>query len=117
MQFSYFKGQKGFIIFGQTYTKIGHCGSVHCAWKHPVVVVVVRENSIMETSFLICDLIVYMYNECHAWSSKEYRERRHGEPFKFQFLPKMGLVGSQAVIEKKSPIVNYERHFSSTFST
>ena len=36
---------------------MGHCGSVHCAWKHPVVVVVVRENSIMETSFLICDMI------------------------------------------------------------
>ena len=26
---------------------------------------------------------------------KEYIERRHGEPFKFLFLPKMGLLGSQ----------------------
>jgi hypothetical protein len=32
---------------------------------------------------------------------KEYIERRHGEPFKFIFLPKMGLLGSQAVLEKK----------------
>ena len=32
---------------------------------------------------------------------KEYIERRHGEPFKFLFLPKMGLLGSQAVLEKK----------------
>ena len=53
--------KKGFIFFGQNYTKIDHCGSVHCAWKHPVVVVVVRENSIMETSFLICDLINTQY--------------------------------------------------------
>jgi hypothetical protein len=36
----------------------------------------------------------YVYN-------KEYIERRHGEPFKFLFLPKMGLLGSQAVLEKK----------------
>ena len=34
--------------------------------------------------------------------NKEYIERRHGEPFKFLFLPKMGLLGSQAVLEKKS---------------
>ena len=33
--------------------------------------------------------------------NKEYIERRHGEPFKFLFLPKMGLLGSQAVLEKK----------------
>jgi hypothetical protein len=33
--------------------------------------------------------------------SKEYIDRRHGEPFKFLFLPKMGLLGSQAVLEKK----------------
>ena len=32
---------------------------------------------------------------------KEYIERRHGEPFEFLFLPKMGLLGSQAVLEKK----------------
>ena len=33
---------------------------------------------------------------------KEYIERRHGEPFKFLFLPKMGLLGSQASNRKKS---------------
>ena len=49
--------------------------------------------------------------------SKEYIERRHGEPFKFLFLPKMGLLGSQAVLEKKSPILYYEQLFSSVFST
>ena len=27
-------------------------------------------------------------------SIKEYIERRHGEPFKFLFLPKMGLLGT-----------------------
>ena len=31
---------------------------------------------------------------------KEIVERRHGEPIKFLFLPKMGLLGSQAVNEK-----------------
>jgi hypothetical protein len=45
---------------------------------------------------------------------KEYIERRHGEPFKFLFLPKMGLLGSQAVLEKKA---NYEQLFSSVFSS
>ena len=33
--------------------------------------------------------------------SKEIVERRHGEPIKFLFLPKMGLLGSQASTEKK----------------
>ena len=36
---------------------------------------------------------------------KEYIERRYGEPFKFLFLPKMGLLGSQASTRKKS---NYQ---------
>ena len=31
---------------------------------------------------------------------KEIVERRHGEPTKFLFLPKMGLLGSQASTEK-----------------
>ena len=61
MQFNHIsltlEDKKGFIFVGQNCTKIGHCGSVHCAWKHPVVVVVDRENSIMEANFLICDLI------------------------------------------------------------
>ena len=34
--------------------------------------------------------------------SKKYIERRHGEPFKFLFLPKMDLLGSQASTWKKS---------------
>ena len=33
--------------------------------------------------------------------AKEIVERRHGEPIKFLFLPKMGLLGSQACTEKK----------------
>ena len=32
--------------------------------------------------------------------AKEIVERRHGEPIKFLFLPKMGLLGSQAGNEK-----------------
>jgi hypothetical protein len=31
---------------------------------------------------------------------KEIVERRHGEPIKLLFLPKMGLLGSQASNEK-----------------
>jgi hypothetical protein len=38
---------------------------------------------------------------------KEYIERRHSEPWKFFFLPKMGLLGSQAST-RKNPIMNYE---------
>ena len=33
---------------------------------------------------------------------KEIVERRHKEPIKFLFLPKMGLLGSQASNEKKN---------------
>ena len=33
---------------------------------------------------------------------KEYMERRHSEPFKFLFLPKMGLLASQANTRKNS---------------
>ena len=29
--------------------------------------------------------------------AKAYIERRHGEPFKFKFLLKMGLLGRQAI--------------------
>jgi hypothetical protein len=32
---------------------------------------------------------------------KDIVERRHGEPIKFLFLPKMGLLGSQAGNKKK----------------
>ena len=51
------------------------------------------------------------------YTFKEYIERRHGEPFKFLFLPKIGLLGSQACTTKKSPILNYEQLLSSVFST
>ena len=45
-------------------------------------------------------------NDCHEWATaKEIVERRHGEPIKFLFLPKMGLLGSQASTEKK---IGYE---------
>ena len=40
---------------------------------------------------------------------KEIVERRHREPIKFLFLPKMGLLGSQASNEKKTLLMNYER--------
>ena len=48
-------------------------------------------------------------------SPKEYVERRHGEPIKFIFLPKMGLLGWLPVMKKKS-IMNYELLLSSVFS-
>ena len=38
--------------------------------------------------------------------AKEYVERRHGEPFKFLFLPKMGLLGSQSSIRIKNPDID-----------
>ena len=31
-------------------------------------------------------------------TSKEIVERRHGEPIKFLFLPKLGLLGSHALV-------------------
>ena len=40
--------------------------------------------------------------------TKEYIERRHGEPFRFLFLPKMSLLGSKASTSKKSIIMNYK---------
>ena len=38
---------------------------------------------------------------CCSKNGREIIERRHGEPIKFLFLPKMGLLGSQAGNEKK----------------
>jgi hypothetical protein len=46
---------------------------------------------------------------------KEYVERRHGEPIKVIFLPKKGLLGSQASTEKKS-LMNYELLLRAVFS-
>ena len=46
---------------------------------------------------------------------KEIVKRRHGEPIKFLFLPKMGLLGSQASTEKKM-VVNYEQLFRAVCS-
>ena len=40
---------------------------------------------------------------------------RHGEPIKFLFLPKMGLLGSQAGNEKKMLVVNYEQLLRAVF--
>jgi hypothetical protein len=39
-------------------------------------------------------------NELATYLIKEIVERRHGEPIKFIFLPKMGLLSSQAGNEK-----------------
>ena len=46
----------------------------------------------------------------------EIVERRHGEPIKFLFLPKMGLLGSQASTEKKKLVMNYELLLRAVFS-
>jgi hypothetical protein len=37
-------------------------------------------------------------------SNKEYVKRRNGEHIEFIFLPKMGLLGSQASTEKKDQL-------------
>jgi hypothetical protein len=47
---------------------------------------------------------------------KDIVERRHREPKKFLFLPKMGLLGSQAGNEKKMLVVNYEQLLRAVFS-
>ena len=47
--------------------------------------------------------------------AKKIVERRHVEPIKFLFLPKMGLLGSQASTEKKL-VVNYEQLLRALFS-
>ena len=47
--------------------------------------------------------------------TKEIVERRHGEPVKFLFLPKMGLLGIQAG-NKKMMAVNYEQLLRAVFS-
>ena len=46
---------------------------------------------------------------------KKIVERRHGEPLKFLFLPKMGLLGSQASTEKKL-VLNSELLLRAVFS-
>ena len=43
--------------------------------------------------------------------AKEIVERRHGEPIKFLFLPKLGLLGSRASTKKKL-FVNSEQLLS-----
>ena len=48
---------------------------------------------------LICAVLTYT-----IWTQGDCRE-----PIKFIFLPKMGLLGSQAGYEKKLLVVNYEK--------
>ena len=56
-----------------------------------------------------CRLYTYIINTYHclctlrefSFSLKEYIERRHGEPFKFLLLPRMGILGSLASTWKK----------------
>ena len=53
----------------------------------------------------ICARMTLLYILSRTWIlfslySKEYIERRHGESFEFLFLPKMGLLGSQASTRK-----------------
>ena len=45
---------------------------------------------------------------------KEILERRHEEPIKLLFLPKMSLLGSQASTEKKL-VVNHEQLLKAVF--
>jgi hypothetical protein len=60
-----------------------------------------KNNKLNSRFTLIGPLLTFSFLVIFWGTSKEYIERRHGEPFKFLFLPKMGLLGSQAVLEKK----------------
>ena len=53
-----------------------------------------------QTSDLQKNVIKHSIYQCGQ--SKEYIERRHGDHFEFLFLPKMGLLCSQASSRKKS---------------
>ena len=45
--------------------------------------------------------LIFLFYFIFITTGKEIVEKRHGEPIKFLFLPKMGLLGSQASTEKK----------------
>ena len=62
------------------------------------------------------DIPVEYYFYVFRIAIKEIVERRHREPIKFLFLPKMGLLGSQASTEKKKLVVNYEQLLRAVFS-
>ena len=55
-----------------------------------------------DDALLIYDALKFSIVYVVKWSvlDKEIVERRHGEPIKFLFLPKMGLLGRQAGNEK-----------------
>ena len=56
------------------------------------------------------------FEGANSIETKEIVERRHGEPIKLLFLPKMDLLGSQAGNEKKLQVVNYEQLLRAVFS-
>ena len=58
-----------------------------------------KDDSIGEIHLPLCQVrsVLCLKNLClDKRTSKEIVERRHGEPIKFLFLPKIGLLGSQA---------------------
>mgnify|MGYP000926482267 CR=1 FL=1 len=58
-------------------------------------------EAIIRAVFSQSDLVhVLIVDDNSPDGIKEIVERRHGEPIKFLFLPKMGLLGSQAGNEK-----------------
>ena len=76
------------------------------------------DNLICYGEYGIFALLKFIQNNSFLWfciKGKEIVERRHEEPIKFLFLPKMGLLGSQASTEKKM-VVNSEQLFRAVFS-
>ena len=57
---------------------------------------VILKNSV----FLSRPFWIFFFKKKKLLHPKEIVERSHGEPIKFLFLPKMGLLGSQAGNEK-----------------
>ena len=60
---------------------------------------IISQPEIAMSALFVTEII--LFNIKKMVSFKEYRERRHGEPFKVLLLPKMGLLGSQASTRKK----------------
>jgi hypothetical protein len=56
-----------------------------------------KDNLVATRSFASSFILIV---PLYSLVCKEIVERRHGEPIEFLFLPKMGLLGSQAGNEK-----------------
>jgi hypothetical protein len=80
----------------------------------------IQERSSFFSGRRECDVCIWLVEPFSftflCTTPKEIVERRYGEPIKFLFLPKMGLLGSQAGNEKKMLVVDYEQLLRAVFS-